>query len=126
MKERPRAHTQGRYIFRGELEEYDERFLVCRDTGHRWIPNPHWDITRKGKRILEFHRAVRCETCGCERRDTYDSNMQIISRYYKHNPGYVIGKETEIRLTAATSRMEQVRRAHLLPERAARRQLRAV
>lgn len=102
------SHGKGKYIFDGDVQEYDDRFLICRDIGHHWIPSPHWDVSYKGKRIIEYRRTVLCENCDCQRIDVYDGQMRIASRHYKHSNGYILGRE--VTLTPSSARLEQIRR----------------
>lgn len=118
------THTQGRYVFQGKVEDYDERFLECRDVGHSWIPNPHWDVTVKGGRVIEYRRTVLCARCDGQRTSRYDEDLGYVSSVYKHSQGYVVGREVTIDRRAA--RREQIRRYGLNGERAPRRPLRGL
>lgn len=126
-----KSYSEGRRYYYGEtLEKYDERFLVCRDIGHHWIPSPHWEVTRgPGGRVIEYRRTSLCDNCEGQRTQFYDGEMYPVRNYYHHSNGYLMGKEVEVQISGRLSRLEQMRRHGLeipQPTRRRRRGLRAV
>lgn len=113
------------YYFTGAVEDYDERFLECRDVGHSWIPNPHWDVTEKGGRVIEYRRTCLCARCDCQKTQFFDGTMHPSRQtYYKHSDGFIVGREVTI--DRATARFEQIRRYGLNGERRRRKPLGAL
>lgn len=104
------THPQGRYVYQGSVDEYSDAFLMCRDLGHHWLPDPHWSITHNRGRVSEYRRTLRCTVCGGERIDTYDQRMHPVKRHYHHANGYLLAKEAP-KIGRAEARLEQVRRA---------------
>lgn len=104
------THARGKYEHRGAVEQYRDQFLMCRDLGHHWLPDPHWSITANRGRVSEYRRTLCCSTCGGERTDTYDQHMHPTRRYYHHADGYLLAKEAP-KIDRAGARLEQVRRA---------------
>lgn len=120
------THDRGKVIFDGDLEDYSETYLICRDIGHQWIPSKHWEITRKGTLVTEYRRKMQCPNCGMVRNDYYDKDLRISGRYYSYPEGYLTKKGTD-RIDSAVARREQIRRFGLeIHAPKARRRLRAV
>lgn len=111
-------HAQGRFLFEGNVTQYEDRFLICRDTGHRWRPGAHWSVSRAGRRAIEYRRDLPCDTCGTVRHDRFDADMRPAGISYTYPSGYVKAP-TVADLDAAAARLEQLRRygSDLAPRR---------
>jgi len=68
------------------LSEYPLRFAACRDLGHAWF-------------YLEWRngtRAVRCQQCHTERKDTLSSAFRVMKRRYNYPKGYTVSGQLRI------------------------------
>lgn len=61
-----------------------ERFLYCREMGHRWQPLSAGHYQDGG-----FERVLKCSRCRCKRFQTIDSRGIIIKSHYEHPAGYL-------------------------------------
>lgn len=88
------------------LEEYDERYLLCRDPGVR---HP-WTIVGWFRDAHGAHRRrVRCDRCGAERDDIEDGWR--VRHVYNHPEGYKLGG----RVHSSDVRAEERRRMTVYP-----------
>ena len=74
---------------------YQEEFRDCRDIGHTWQT---YDLKVVGN---ELYRALRCDRCTSERRETFSKNGDLNSRVYYHADNYLLKSEDGIRYTKA-------------------------
>lgn len=103
--------------FDGDVGDYKSSYLECREQ-HDWRPVTDWKLVwdASHERLLEFTRVKECKRC-----------KQLVSKKYYGATGRVIpGSERRNypdqylttkgnRIDAGMSRLEQLRRANLIP-----------
>ena len=67
------------------VRSLDDAFIECRQVGHNWTlgGGSHWRVGRG-----RHGRVLRCERCGMERLDIFDSNFWLVGRRYRIPDGY--------------------------------------
>lgn len=95
--------------FTGNLSNYEERFLDCREN-HLWQWVTDWNIVRSTRGgLVEFSRLKRCPRCGAEANRVYDGRTgRVKSTSYRYPDGYLSSKEN--RFHAGDARLESIRR----------------
>jgi hypothetical protein len=75
--------------------ELNDRFVICRNFGHRWVNIPYdgegpafWKISKK---VTNYE--VRCTGCASRRYDCI-SNVtgDLVERKMRYSPGYLLSK----------------------------------
>lgn len=101
--------------FTGELQNYNEEFLDCREN-HNWKWTTDWGLTTgRGGRLLEFTRTKQCTRCKTVAHRKYDGQTGRVipnTTRYEYADGYLSTKEHPVDSGAA--RLEMLRRANLL------------
>lgn len=84
------------------VQDYDLRFVVCRQGQHRWPPFSewHWRVTNglRGKPI-EYRLSLICEVCHTIATDKIDAHTGEKSRSYRWPDGYRIPMEADVSRT---------------------------
>lgn len=67
-------------------DKLPERYLLCRDMGHNWLPFGTPGRYKDGG----FERILRCSRCKCERHTSISNTGMILSSHYTHPEGYLL------------------------------------
>lgn len=82
-------------------EGLPDRYLLCRDMGHRWQPfSARWDEKERA-----YSRVLRCSRCKTDRTQLLAMNGLILSGHYEYPDGYTA--------PAGTGRIDQMARGAL-------------
>lgn len=73
--------------------EIPERFLWCRDVGHRWDAHDAILTQNNVTRRREIHRKLRCEHCTATRIDALSTNGEVLRRWYVYPHGYLLNQQ---------------------------------
>lgn len=80
------------------LTNYNESFVACRDVGHLWT------LTSREMDGDMLKRALTCNRCGTERRESIDRFGDLDRRQYVHSSEYLIPMSvqgSDVRFTKA-------------------------
>jgi len=69
---------------RGFAAGLPEKFLYCREMGHRWQPYSAGVFKSGG-----YERVLRCTRCRCKRFQIIDGRGLIVKSHYEHPEGYL-------------------------------------
>lgn len=97
-----------------DIDQYDDRHLLCREVAHAWEPGGF--DRRPGKAGVA--RILVCNRCGAERHDIYNALGGVMDQRYNYPLGYRVPGGG---LAKADFRRESMRRAGALPRRRLRR-----
>jgi hypothetical protein len=102
------------YRHRAGPGDYQDRFLFCRGTAHRWahVHGGHWEVSMRGGLVIDYRRTLVCDVCGSQRIDVFDADMRPVRTRRTDPPAYLT--EAADRIDGPAARLEEVRRLGLM------------
>lgn len=93
----------------GELDDYDETYLLCRDIRHAWSIEGYF---REGGTV---RRRLHCLRCTTTRVDTWTPTGGRVKNTYRHPEGYRLGGGIKVQ----DVRVEELRRVRVYRDESA-------